>query len=340
MKNKLMYGAISFIALSLFVASSAYAEEELEADPNDTTLTSTSSTLQPTVQATQTILATNAVFDRLASMNIGYPSDISGLSSGDEKMGVNLWAAPYLTFAKDTNSATAYDSDTQGIFFGADYKVAPRLTAGLMLGVDHTEVDSQVNGGGADTVGVTVAPYGRYMLNKTYAVDASMGYTNSSSDNDRIDAGTVVTGNSDVDRFFFSVGFNGNWWQDRWNFSGRVATSNSYDDSDAYTESNGTAVGSKSTSFGQVQVGGTASYYFENVRPWMSMTYAYDYNRKLPTVAATQQRPSDDRDQFVLGYGATLFNVGMVTADLSVKHTLFKEKYDNTNIGLSLSTSF
>ncbi len=334
-----VHSVLSVLALGFIctLPMDAYAIHEEE---EGTTVTSTSSTLQPVMQSAQTVLATGVVFDRLASLDVGYPSNLSGVSSGDKSMGINAWAAPYLTFAKDKNTATAYDSETQGIFFGADYKVTDRWTAGLMLGVDHTEVDSKVNGGGADTIGVTVAPYGRYMINKNYAMDASIGYTNSSSDNDRIDAGTLVTGNSDVDRFFFSAGFNGNWWQDRWNFSGRLATSNSFDDSDAYTESNGTAVRSRTTSFGQMQVGGTVSYYFEKVRPWMSATYAYDYNRKLPVVGAGQPRPSDDRDQFVLGYGATLFNMGAVNADFGIKHTLFKSNYDNTNVGLSLSASF
>ncbi len=340
MKHRSANNTVSVLALGLLCVLPMNAYAAHHHDDDDTAVTSTSSTLQPVMQSTQTVLATNAVFDRLASLDIGLPSGLSGLSSGDKTMGINAWASPYLTFAKDKNASTGYDSRTQGVFFGADYKLTSRWLAGLMIGVDHTDVNSKVNGGGADTIGVTVAPYARYTINQNYTADASIGYTNSSSDNDRIDSGARVTGNSDVDRLFFSAGVNGSWWKDRWNFSGRMATSNSFDDSDAYTESNGTAVKGRSTSFGQMQVGGTVSYYFEQVRPWMSVTYAYDYNRKLPTVAATQTRPSDDRDQFVLGYGATLFNVGVLNADFGVKHTLFKTKYENTNVGLSLSASF
>lgn len=307
---------------------------------NDTTTTPSSTVLQSDFQRSQTLLTTNIIMDRLSMLGLADPYADVGISSGNEPRGISLWMNPYMIDAEDDNTATAYKSRTIGAFLGGDYKINDVFTAGLMLGVDRTDVDSGVNGGGSDTLGLTIAPYGRYMLNKNYSLDASIGYTNSNSENDRLAAGTWISSSSDLDRFFFSAGLNGNFWHNRWNFAGRLGTSNSHDKSDSYTESNGTVIDGRSTSFGQAQLGGTVSYYFTNIRPWMSLTYAYDYDRDLPTVAATQKKPSDDRDQVILGYGATLFNVGKVNANLSVRHALLKENYDNTNVGLTLSTSF
>lgn len=309
-------------------------------EDNDTTEAPSSTVLQSDFQQSQTLLATGAVVDHLFMMNTGTPPGDTGISTGDEPLGLNVWMTPYLVSAKDKNAATGYSSDTVGVFLGGDTKINDMLTAGLMLGIDSTDVDSKVNGGGTDMLGLTIAPYGRYTIDKNYSVDASIGYTNSNSDNARLASGTRVTSSSDLDRFFFSAGVNGNFWHDRWNFAGRLGTSNSHDKSGSYTESNGTVISGKSTSFGQLQLGGTASYYFENVRPWVSLTYSYDYNRDLPVVAASQPKPSDDRDQVILGYGATVFNFGQVNADLSIKHTLFKDKYNNTNAGITFSTSF
>lgn len=329
------------LAMVGLVATAGMAHAGHHSNPDETTVLPTSKTLQSVLQSASTVNTVSTIFDRLTYLNTEVPTGMTGMSSGEGYFdGVNVWTTPYVTYAQDTNTATAYESNTTGAFLGADTKIGDNWTAGLMLGFDHTEVDSGVNGGGSDSFGITVAPYGRYKIDPNYSVDASIGYTNSASDNDRIDAGTRITSSNDVDRLFMSVGLNSSHWHDRWNFTGRLATSVSYDDSGAYAESNNNAIGEQSTSFGQVQLGGTVSYYFEHVRPWLSMTYAYDYDRKLPQVGAAQVKPDDDRDQIMLGYGLTLFNLGKVTADFNVKHTLFKAKYDNTNIGLTFSSKF
>lgn len=313
--------------------------QQIPAD--NTSEISTSKTLMPVQQGTATILATGAISDRLAALNAEFPTGMeTGVSSGDATPTIGIWGNPYYSYSNDDNVSTGYDSYTYGTFLGGDYILNDQLTVGLMLGIDTTDIDSKVNNGGSDTLGITVAPYGRFTLNQNYSFDVSAGYTNSNSDSDRVAAGTRVTGSSDVNRFFTSVGLNGSFWKDRWNFLGRLGTTNSFDNRNEYTESNGTIIGGDSSSFGQFQAGLTTGYYFAKVRPWVSVMYAYDYDRELPQVGAGQVSPSDDRDQVVLGYGASIFNLGRFTADLSVKHTLFKENYENTSVGLSLSTSF
>lgn len=290
-------------------------------------------------QVAGTLAATNAVMGRLAEMNV-LSNGQTGLSSGDVPLGISVWANPFYTRSKDSNVSTGYKSESFGAFFGGDYALGNDYTIGIMFGVDNTDVKSRVNGGGSDTVGLTVAPYLRYTIDRNYSVDATVGYTNSDSDNDRIAAGTRITGSSDTNRWFGSVGANGSYWHDRWNFLARLGTTLSYDDRDGFRESNGTYVAGDSSTFGQAQIGGTAGYYFTNLRPWLSATYTYDYKRELPKVAANQFRPSDDRDQVVFGAGLTVFGLGAVVGDLNVKHSVGKEKYDNTTFGLTFSTSF
>lgn len=327
------------LSLVLFTTTPSFAQQQQVA-ANDTTLLSTAETTMFSQQAASTMAATNAIMDRLAGMNFAPPSSPSGFSSGETALGINVWGNPFYTYAEDDNASTGYKSDTYGAFLGGDYALNKDYTVGLMFGFDDTETDSKVNGGGSDTFGFTVAPYARIILNKTYSVDATVGYTTSDSDNDRVATGVKIVGSSDTSRWFTGLGINGSYWHDRWNFLARAGTSLSFDDRDGFTESNGTRVAGDSSTFAQAQLGATAGYYFKNVRPWVSATYAYDYARELPKVATTQTSPSDDRDQVILGGGATVFGLGAVTGDVSVKHSLWKEKYDNTTVGLTLSTSF
>lgn len=327
----------SLLTLGVSLSTIALAEEE---EVNDTTLTETSVTVMGSQQAFHTTLAVNSVFDRLASLDGVADFGRTGIASGEITQNFSVWANPFYSHVLDSNVSTGYNGNTYGAFFGGDYKVTPAITAGLMLGVDNTHINSKVNGGGADTTGVTVAPYLRYKISKNYSADGTFGYTTSDSDNERFALGSRITGTSDTSRLFGSVGINGSFWQDRWNFVPRIGTTIASDHRDASTESDGTSIAKQDTSFGQAQVGLKTSYYLKKVAPWISMTYAYDYDRKLAAVATSQVKPKNDRDQLILGIGATVFGYGSVTGDLSVKQSVLKEKYDNTSVGFTVSAAF
>ncbi len=328
---------VSLMAIGASYSSPSFADHFEE---NDTTLTETSVTVMGAQQAFHTTQAVNSVFDRLTSLDSVTDFGKTGIASGEIANNISVWLNPFYAHVRDTNVSTGYNGNTYGAFFGGDYKVNPATTAGLMLGVDNTHINSKVNGGGSDTTGVTVAPYARYKFSKNYSADATFGYTTSDSDNERFAIGSRISGTSDTSRWFGSVGVNGSFWQDRWNFVPRIGTTIASDHRDASIESDGTAVAKQDTSFGQAQMGVKTSYYFKKVAPWISATYAYDYERKLPTVASTQVKPKDDRDQLILGIGATVFGYGAITGDLSVKQTVFKEKYDNTSVGFTVSAAF
>lgn len=342
LKNALLIA--SLLALGFSYSTPSFADHHEEEDDthqiNDTTLTETSVTVMGAQQAFHTTQAVNSVFDRLTSLDGVADFGKTGIASGETANNIGVWFNPFYSHVRDTNVSTGYNGNTYGAFFGGDYKFNPAMTAGLMLGVDNTHIDSKVNRGGSDTTGVTVAPYLRYKISKNYSADGTLGYTTSDSDNDRFALGSRITGTSDTSRWFGSVGINGNFWQDRWNFVPRIGTTIASDHRDASTESDGTAIAKQDTAFGQAQVGLKTSYYFKKVAPWISATYAYDYERKLAAVAVSQVKPKGDRDQLILGIGATLFGYGAVTGDLSIKQSVFKEKYDNTSVGLTVSAAF
>ena len=330
------FKAVAFLILGAGCLLSSPAAAQM----HGTEESETTATVMGSQQSIQTTNAVNAAFDRLSLLSVELPAAGSGVSSGEMLKGVNLWINPYYTHSKDTNASTAYDGNTYGAFFGGDYKMNEALTLGLMLGVDNTDIESKVNGGGSDSIGLTISPYARYALNKTYSADMSFGYTTSESDNERFTAGSRIAGTSDSSRWFGAVGVNGSYWYDRWNFIGRVGTSMAKDTRDAYRESDGTNVAEQTSSFGQFQMGVTAGYYMEKVRPWASLTYAYDYERKLAAVDPAQVKPDNDRDQFILGVGATLFGYDKFVGDLSVKQNISKNNNSNTTLGFTVSAAF
>jgi len=326
-----LLSACIFVPLAASPAFASHIDDENAATP-----VTTASSQQ--VVATQRTV--EAVFDHLANLAVEIPDLKTGVSTGDTPLGINLWINPSYTRAHDDNSVIGYTSKTYGAFFGGD-KALGNATLGLMLGIDHTDLDSKSNGGGSDTQGLTIAPYGRYKFNRTYSLDLTAGFTSSQADNDRLGfTGNRVTSDSDTKRWFAALGLNGSYWLDRWNFLGRAGTTLSHDRRGAFTESDGTAVNSDSSAFGQAQLGMTVSRYFTHLRPWVSATYAYDYRRKFAEVAAWQPQPSHDRSQMVLGLGLTVFGYGSVVGDLGIKQTVMREDYTNTQVGLTLSVPF
>ncbi len=334
-KNNLLSAwAVVWILLGLSLPLSVRAAD-------DTTSWATARTTMFSRQAADTVRATDAVFDRLAFVNVSPPARKRGASAASRNTGAyNLWLSPFYAYTRDKNASTGYKGDTYGGFLGGDYVFNKSWAAGLMLGIDKTHLDSKVNGGGADAVTFTVAPYLRYAFSKTYSADVAFGFSSVDTDNDRLASGALVTGTSKTDRWFGALGANASYWQERWNFLFRAGTILSRDKRDAFTETDGTLVADEKASFGQAQLGGTLGYYFQHIRPWLSTFYTYDYSRKLPEVGLGQAEPDDGRSAVVLGLGTTVFGYGMFSGDLSVKQAFFKKNYDDVTVNLAINAAF
>ena len=150
----------------------------------------------------------------------------TGLAGGehDDVRRFNIWANGAYSNYEDTLSSTSIDGETWNATGGVDYLFLDWLIAGLSLGYEDSNLDTNYNRGHVDTDGVTVSPYVLFLLNRYISVDGAVGYSNIDIDQDRTLPGTatVVTSSLDAERFFGSAGINASFWRGNWNFSGRL----------------------------------------------------------------------------------------------------------------------
>ena len=122
--------------------------------------------------------------------------------------------------------------------------------------------------------------------------------------------------------------------------SGSAGFIHSSTDNDAFTESNGTAVASSSSTFRQISVGGQLSYYTETVMPYAKLSYNRELGKDRIVVAAGQSQPPNDADEFVVGGGVSIFGSGAVSGGLDVAKTFSRSNFDGTTFSGSLSIAF
>ena len=124
-----------------------------------------------------------------------YPSSSSiGLSGGEHEdvRRINIWASGTYSNYEDTLSSTDMDGETWNATAGVDYLFLDWLIAGLSLGFEDSDTDTNFNRGNVDTDGVTVSPYVLFLLNQYISVDGAVGYSDIDIDQDRTLPGTAT----------------------------------------------------------------------------------------------------------------------------------------------------
>ncbi len=264
----------------------------------------------------------------------------SGVSAGDGNNGVTGFVSLSYNKAEDDFVTTAYDSDTTSFSLGGDKSINDKLTVGVSGGYSSTDTSTTFNSGGSDTTGWNLAPYLSYAINQNISFDASVGYSTSEADNKRVAAGTTITGTQDSNSKFLSLGANYSHWIENIGLSGNTGYTYSKSSSDAFTESNGTAIASSNSTFRQVHIGGQAMYYMENMMPSISLAWQKEVGKKRMTVGAGQAAPSNDSDEFVLGIGISFFGEGPLTGGINGSKTFSRDNFDSTSISANIAIAF
>lgn len=249
---------------------------------------------------------------------IGLHSSDTGMAGGehDDVRRINIWASGAYSNYEDTLSSTDMDGESWNATAGVDYLFLDWLIAGLSLGYEDSNSDTNYNRGHLDTDGVTVSPYVLFLLNRYVSVDGAIGYSDIEMDQDRTLPGTatVVTGALDAERFFGAAGINASFWRGNWNFSGRLGYFYVAQDNDAFVESDGTVNPELDSQLGQAQLSGRVAYYAGIAMPFVSVAFNYDTTHDLGTVGVGQAAPSGDRGDFVLATGVNFFVNDMISA--------------------------
>lgn len=306
MKKLLAIAGMTLFA-SQFVSSGAEAASCLTTGYSTTydSCTGNSASAGSTVTSSETVAVATAataglVSDRLSALSIGgnkqtakannseyqlsynLDLDADGKSAGDgnQKFGVwmNVSGSRFLTDKTDSK----FDGNLFSGMIGADYRINDQFAAGLGLGYEKTEIDTTFNEGTMDAKGWTVAPYVSYTHDKNYDVNLSGGYSLLDYDMDRKDGvdKNVITGDTDADRWFAALNFNGNWANDDLVYGASIGTLYSQEKRDAFTEvgSGGSTVAAETTKIGRASIGANVGYeFFDMMTPYVKAKYSYDY---------------------------------------------------------------
>lgn len=266
-------------------------------------------------------------------------NNVAGRSAGDTFANWSPWLSYARTSSENNLSSTAYDGTQDSFLLGADYTFSERLVAGLAVGYENNEVTTAFNGGSLDNKGYTFAPYIAYLLTDTISIDGTVGYSNLSIDQTRINfggGGNVILADTDADRWFVASNLNTFHRYRDLSLLGRVGIIYSEDDQDGYAErgAGGQAVASNKSEFGQLQIGGEVAYSVHAIEPFASVYYEYDYESETPQVAAGQAAPSRDDDDFRISAGFRYFGNSGFTGALEYSGIAGREDYDSHSISL------
>ena len=181
----------------------------------------------------------------------------SGMAAGDGfSYPWGAWASYSHSEYEDDFVSTAFDADRNNVTVGLDFSPWDRIVAGVSLGYENNDIDTTFNGGNIDSDMITVAPYIGGLLNDTFSVDFSIGYSNIDIDQFRTLAGTRITSSVDAERRFVAGNLNASRAFGNWYVSGRAGLLYAKEEQDAFVESDGTLNPDRSFELGQLRVGG------------------------------------------------------------------------------------
>lgn len=206
-----------------------------------------------------------------------------------------LWATYSHTDSEDDFATTAYDSDSDSFMAGMDFQPWDNILTGVAIGYDTTEIQTNFNTGEEDLDSFTVVPYFAIHLTDyvgtgfDLSADGAIGFSFVDIDQFRTAGGARVTSSTDADRYFFSGNVNAGQYFGDFYLSGNTGILVSRENTEGFTESDGTVNADRRSDFGQISIGGRAAYQWGAFEPFASVTYNYEFNRQDVTVATGPQ---------------------------------------------------
>ena len=263
-----------------------------------------------------------------------YPNPNTGIAAGDGLSNLSIWSSIDQSNFENNFSRTKYDGKTRSILVGVDYSFTDNIVAGMALGYEKSDIDTDFNFGQMDSTGISFSPYLGITFSETWSADVALGYTNLDHDQYRLQAGTRIDSNVDSVRWFISSNLNGNWQLDQMLLSLHGGFIHAENTDDAYTESNNIRVRSQKSSITTLNIGGDVAYAIGDFEPFLSVTYNRDTTDTVTTLS-TGSQPSDDRDDFMVGLGTRFFHNSGLSLNAELSKRLGRKNTKETNFTLS-----
>jgi hypothetical protein len=241
-----------------------------------------------------------------------------------------------------------YEGGTTSVLAGLDRFVGNRLLLGLSLGHERSSIDTFFNGGDQRRDGLTVAPYGLWIVSEWLSVDAAAGYTHLDTRQRRIDPANAATLSADFrsDRAFFTGNLNAMLPAGDWIIGARAGVLHTVESQRAYREQGGPtarSVGRRHVKLTQGHAGLEVARPIGAFEPYAMAIYRYDLAREdgrkaggLPAGIAPQPA---DRDEVQLGLGLRYYR-GQASAAIEWLRTEGRSRFVNDSFTVNLRADF
>ena len=282
---------------------------------------------QPVANGMRTRTALHNRGDGALAYNNGFM--ISGQAAGDgAAAAMGAWAAYSRTDTKNDFVSTTFASDRDDFLLGFDMRPNDTMLLGVSLGLERTTTDTYFNGGEQDTTSITVAPYVGALLSDWLTVDASIGYSDVSTDQFRTVPGTGARVNSDVESYRLFA--NGNVAA-TYSFGNLVASAQAgllwaKQEDDEFQESNGITVGSNSTHIGRLLLGGELAYTAGAFEPYLNLMFQHDFSKTQQNFAPGVLAPENDDNDLLVALGLRYYGKNGLSA--SVQYSTLRGRQD------------
>jgi autotransporter-like protein len=263
-------------------------------------------------------------------------SSVAGSGAGGDSE--SAWISAATNSQENTFSRTAFYGATHNLLAGFDLTRSDRYVLGVSFGNEASNYTTRFNTGDQRVRGYSVNPYFAYLLSSTWSWDVILGYGQFDTRQSRTLASLAgpVAVDSDFSskRSFAATNLaNVQTWGDL-KITGSLGYLGSRRQSDAYTESNGSAVDSAKQTSKQWNLLGEAAYGRGNSEGFFGATYEHNRNPEKIEFASGEQ-PANDPSSVVLTAGLRYFGRGM-SANFVFNRRVGQEQFNEYGFAMLL----
>ena len=216
------------------------------------------------------------------------------VSAAQTSQGWNLWLDGSGGYLENTQTAREYSGYQVSISAGADTQVTEKLTVGLIVNHNATDIDNTFLPGTSTTSTWGIGPYAAYLLTDTLVLSGSFLYN--WTNNDSNSGG--VTAAYDAESWSFNTNLTSYHFIDQWTLAPTLGVSVTKDMDDAYVDSAASPFAASTSRTGTFSFGGTATYTHtaENgttIAPYVSAEGEWTFLNSVSTMAGLTE---DSRD--------------------------------------------
>lgn len=260
---------------------------------------------------------------------------LKGLSAGAATPKFNAWGSGNYNdneLSKGNANPLDFDGRQNSVTLGGDYRLSPKSTVGLSLAYDDGSVRPKATGIRVTNVGVNVAPYFAYQINKNYSVDAAVGLGWGSLKRSGGTGIGIPDYKGDTDRRFAGVNLNSGHWYGNFQVAGKASLFYSHQKNDADVAG---GLDEATKYLAQGRLGVQTAYWLGNgLMPYVGLTYVNDIARNRTLGASL------DRDGFVAGVGLNYLSRTGITGGVSYTSELGRDDVTNNVFMANVNVRF